>query len=224
VAKNNSEADGVSVSTTDREKIAELIVRAEKLKKQANAKFNNGDFTAARTLYTLGIQSMAKLEHRFGPKEAEMLSNRHSNRAVTFFGENNFICRDDPVSNEDGIWKQWNTLQRPRKRKHWYRNEHLFMPWSDANVRKHGCCHRKMPRLGRCGPIFFIALDIHRSCAPRGARKIIILAASSRVSTNGHITRSRAPLQQQYLAAPTSLNTQKPIKSPICNCRYHHHQ
>jgi hypothetical protein len=93
VAKNNSEA---SVSTTDREQMAELIARAEKLKKQANAKFNKGDFTSARTLYTLGIQIMAKLEHRLGPKEAEMLSNMHSNRAVTFFREKNFIeCMQD---------------------------------------------------------------------------------------------------------------------------------
>jgi hypothetical protein len=71
---------------------------SRKTKKQANAKFNNGNFTALRTLYTLGIQSMAKSEHRLGPKEAEMLSNMHSNmhsnRAVTFFGANNFnSCR-----------------------------------------------------------------------------------------------------------------------------------
>jgi hypothetical protein len=64
----------------------------------ANAKFNNGNFTALRTLYTLGIQSMAKLEHSLGPKEAEMLSNMHSNvhsnRAFPFFGANNFnLCR-----------------------------------------------------------------------------------------------------------------------------------
>ena len=51
----------------------------------ANVKFNNGNFTALRTLYTLGIQSMAKLEHSLRPKEAEMLSNMHSNCAVTFF-------------------------------------------------------------------------------------------------------------------------------------------
>jgi hypothetical protein len=76
VAKNNKEADTETV----------LIARAEKVKKQANAKFNKGDFTAARrTLYTLGIQSMAKLERRLGPKEAEMLSNMHSNRSVNFF-------------------------------------------------------------------------------------------------------------------------------------------
>jgi hypothetical protein len=68
----------------------------QKLKKQANAKFNKGDFTAARTLYTLGIQIMAKLDHRLGPKEAEMLSSMHSNRALTFFREKNFIsCMQD---------------------------------------------------------------------------------------------------------------------------------
>jgi hypothetical protein len=52
------------------------------------AKFNKGGFTVTRrTLYTLGSQSMAKLEHRLDPKEAEMLSNMHSNRAVTFFSK-----------------------------------------------------------------------------------------------------------------------------------------
>jgi hypothetical protein len=75
-----------------------LIARAEKFQIQVNAKFDKGNFTAARTLYTLGIQIMAKLENRLVPKEAEMLSNMHSNHAVTFF-ENRISFRACKIAN-----------------------------------------------------------------------------------------------------------------------------
>ena len=106
-----------STNSTDRERIVELMARAEKLKKQANAKFNKGDFNSARMLYTQGIQIMSILPH-IGPTEGEMLSNMHSNRAVTYFREKNFSAcisdcdvalRYDPYYEKSWI-RKWRAL------------------------------------------------------------------------------------------------------------------
>ena len=79
-------------STSERSKAVQVIlIKAEKLKKQANAKFNKGDFNVARVLYTDGIRCMEGLPNH-GPKEDEMLSNMHSNRAVTYFRDKNFFA------------------------------------------------------------------------------------------------------------------------------------
>jgi tetratricopeptide (TPR) repeat protein len=61
-----------------------VLDRAERLKKQANAKFNKGDIEAARSLYSdaLGCIPQAGLFSR-GVKE--LLSELHSNRAVTYY-------------------------------------------------------------------------------------------------------------------------------------------
>lgn len=78
------------------EKTRKLLDRAEKLKKQANAKFNKGDFTSARSLYTDAIAVMSQLSPQKSPEQSELLSNMHSNRAVTFFREKKFEkCIDD---------------------------------------------------------------------------------------------------------------------------------
>ena len=76
----------VALSAEDQRKIRE---RAEKLKKQANAKFNKGDFGSARSLYSEGISVMAPIKTP-NDDERELLSNVHSNRAVTFFREKKF--------------------------------------------------------------------------------------------------------------------------------------
>ena len=80
----------------DAEKIQQTLDQAEKLKKQANAKFNKGDFNAARTLYTNGINLMASIPRRENDADGELLSNMHSNRAVTYFREKQFDrCIED---------------------------------------------------------------------------------------------------------------------------------
>ena len=73
----------------------QIIEKAEKLKKQANAKFNKGDFTGSRVLYTEGITVMKDVTPNT-PEERDLVSNLHSNRAVTFFREKKFqSCIED---------------------------------------------------------------------------------------------------------------------------------
>ncbi|GAX20000.1 hypothetical protein FisN_1Lh526 [Fistulifera solaris] len=73
----------------------DLVDRAHKLKKQANAKFNKGDVAGARKLYTEAIRMM----DAFCPQSVEdraLMSHVHSNRAVTFFREKKFAtCIED---------------------------------------------------------------------------------------------------------------------------------
>jgi len=77
------------------EKIRKIKEKSEKLKKQANAKFNKGDFAAARNLYTDGINVMSGLSIH-NDDERDLLSNMHSNRAVTYFREKKFEeCIED---------------------------------------------------------------------------------------------------------------------------------
>ncbi|GKY92469.1 hypothetical protein MPSEU_000217300 [Mayamaea pseudoterrestris] len=72
-----------------------IFDKAEKLKKQANAKFNKGDFSAARTLYTVGINVMQTMT-AVSQEERELLSGMHSNRGVTYFREKKFqSCIED---------------------------------------------------------------------------------------------------------------------------------
>jgi tetratricopeptide (TPR) repeat protein len=66
-----------------------LLETGEKLRKQANAKFNKGDFRASRLLYTEGINVMESIVPRSG-EECELVANLYSNRAVTFFREKKF--------------------------------------------------------------------------------------------------------------------------------------
>lgn len=69
-----------------------LLEKAEKLKKQANAKFNKGDLVHSRDLYTEGITLVAGLEHN----HAELAAHMYSNRAVTYFREKRFDqCVED---------------------------------------------------------------------------------------------------------------------------------
>jgi DnaJ family protein C protein 7 len=75
---------------------AELLMEtAEKLRKQANAKFNKGAFAASRQLYTEGIDVMESMVPT-RTIECELVSNLYSNRAVTFFREKKFdSCVED---------------------------------------------------------------------------------------------------------------------------------
>lgn len=74
---------------------AQLVDQTQRLKKQANAKFNKGDFTGARKLYTEAINIMGSFRPQ-SPEEKELMSHIHSNRAVTFFREKDFkTCIQD---------------------------------------------------------------------------------------------------------------------------------
>jgi tetratricopeptide (TPR) repeat protein len=67
----------------------EDLDRAEKLKKQANAKLNKGDAAGARVLYGEGLACLPPT----GPQSAEgreLAASLYANRAVTFFREKKF--------------------------------------------------------------------------------------------------------------------------------------
>jgi tetratricopeptide (TPR) repeat protein len=77
------------------ESAAEAIERSEKLKKQANAKFNKGDFEGARALYTDGLDVITGIITA-GHEERELVATLFSNRAVTYFREKDFLnCIED---------------------------------------------------------------------------------------------------------------------------------
>jgi len=63
---------------------AAMLDRAERLKKQANAKFNKGDIEAARVLYTDALGCIPKKSNYAADVKA-LLAMLYSNRAVTFF-------------------------------------------------------------------------------------------------------------------------------------------
>jgi tetratricopeptide (TPR) repeat protein len=69
---------------------SEELERAEKLKKQANAKLNKGDVAGARLLYGEGLGCLP-----IKPKTAdarELVASLYANRAVTFFREKKFAA------------------------------------------------------------------------------------------------------------------------------------
>jgi tetratricopeptide (TPR) repeat protein len=67
----------------------------EKLRKQANAKFNKGEYKASRLLYTEAIDVMESLVSS-DREDCQLVSNLYSNRAVTFFREKKFDnCIED---------------------------------------------------------------------------------------------------------------------------------
>lgn len=62
-----------------------LMERAERLKKQANAKFNKGDIESSRNLYTDAIGCIPQNHQQFSQGVKSLLSMLYSNRAVTYF-------------------------------------------------------------------------------------------------------------------------------------------
>jgi tetratricopeptide (TPR) repeat protein len=61
-----------------------VLERAERLKKQANAKFNKGDIEAARSLYSDALGCIPK-NGNYSQGVRALLSELYSNRAVTFY-------------------------------------------------------------------------------------------------------------------------------------------
>ena len=67
----------------------EEFERADKLKKQANAKLNKGDIAGARVLYGEGLACMPPGGEKT-PEGRELAANLYANRAVTYFREKKF--------------------------------------------------------------------------------------------------------------------------------------
>lgn len=67
----------------------EEFERADKLKKQANAKLNKGDVAGARVLYGEGLACMPPGGEKT-PEGRELAANLYANRAVTYFREKKF--------------------------------------------------------------------------------------------------------------------------------------
>jgi tetratricopeptide (TPR) repeat protein len=114
---NSNTSTTVASSTASAAETRKIFEKAEKLKKQANAKFNKGDFAASLTLYTEGISVMSAVK-AISVDERELLSNMYSNRAVTFFREKKFEnCIEDCdkalvfVPTYDKSWiRKWRAL------------------------------------------------------------------------------------------------------------------
>lgn len=84
--------------------------KAERLKKQANAKFNKGNFEEAGKLYTEGINILSCADTR-SESDLKLLSNMHSNRAASFYREKKFMecildC-DFALQYEPSVEKAW---------------------------------------------------------------------------------------------------------------------
>lgn len=89
---DDSEIDDV---LNEEERYQRIVKRADKLKKQANAKFNKGKFEESRVLYSESIDLMSSISPGT-PNELKLLCSMHSNRAVTFFREKDYQkCIDD---------------------------------------------------------------------------------------------------------------------------------
>ena len=67
------------------------IERAEKLKKQANARLNKGDIAGARALYGEGLACLPPSNSET-VEGRELAASLYSNRAVTFFREKQFAA------------------------------------------------------------------------------------------------------------------------------------
>jgi tetratricopeptide (TPR) repeat protein len=89
------DAEGEEEDTARNTQLVLETKDCEKLRKQANAKFNKGEFIASRLLYTEAIDAMESLVPTY-KEECELVSNLYSNRAVTFFREKKFSnCIED---------------------------------------------------------------------------------------------------------------------------------
>lgn len=67
-----------------------LMERAERLKKQANAKFNKGDIENARSLYADAIGCIPQPHEAYSQGVKSLLSMLYSNRAVTYFRDKKY--------------------------------------------------------------------------------------------------------------------------------------
>jgi tetratricopeptide (TPR) repeat protein len=85
VAEGESQEFALPLNST------EDLDRAEKLKKQANAKLNKGDVAGARVLYGEGLACLPSGGPET-PEGRELAASLYANRAVTFFREKKFAA------------------------------------------------------------------------------------------------------------------------------------
>ena len=112
-ADDASPSTGGSNHSCDETKEAEIFVKAEKLKKHANAKFNAGNYIDARALYTQGI-NMVKGVIPATDDDLQLLSDMYSNRAATFYLYKQF---DDCIQDCEDAIQCDPTLEKPWIRK-----------------------------------------------------------------------------------------------------------
>lgn len=94
----------------------EDVERAEKLKKQANAKLNKGDVAGARQLYGQGLEHLPQSSEN--PQTRELAASLYANRAVTFFREKKFAATvidcdkslELDVKHEKSYIRKWRAL------------------------------------------------------------------------------------------------------------------
>jgi tetratricopeptide (TPR) repeat protein len=84
----------------------EAFAKAEKLKKQANAKFNAKNFLEARRLYSDGI-NMVKCFEPSSDNDNKLLSDMYSNRAATFYRDKCIEDCEHAIRYEPALDKSW---------------------------------------------------------------------------------------------------------------------
>jgi tetratricopeptide (TPR) repeat protein len=124
------EKDNAETSTMNFHHSHELFARADKLKKQANAKFNGGCYLDARALYTEGI-NMVKEVTTMTQDDLKLLSDMYSNRASTFYRYKKFDecvndC-EDAIRYDPTLEKAWLRKWRALMVKGAFHNAHAFL-------------------------------------------------------------------------------------------------
>lgn len=114
----------------------EVVARAEKLKKQANAKFNAGIYLDARALYTEGIKLLKGVKPD-SIHDLKLLSDMHSNRAATYFRYKKFddCIKDceDAIQYDPTLEKSWIRKWRSLMAKGEFHKAHAFLEAAAAN-------------------------------------------------------------------------------------------
>lgn len=95
-----------------------LVVKAEKYKKQANARFNKNEFTSARSLYSKGIKLLCNVELET-ESQRDLLAHMYSNRAVAYFRNKQFdecildcdMAIQHRPTNEKSWIRKWRALK-----------------------------------------------------------------------------------------------------------------
>lgn len=87
--EGNDDSDHGQESNLRPAKEVKVVEKAEKMKKQANAKFNKGEFAISRALYSKAIQTMDAITPTT-KSEFSLLADMYSNRSVTYHREKKF--------------------------------------------------------------------------------------------------------------------------------------
>ncbi len=129
-ADDASPSRGESNHSHEETKEAEMCVKAEKLKKHANAKFNAGNYIDACALYTQGI-NMVKGVIPATDDDLQLLSDMYSNRAATFYLYKQFdeciLDCEDAIRYDPTLEKPWIRKWRSLMVKGAFHDAHFFL-------------------------------------------------------------------------------------------------